>query len=112
MPNVSPEKKPRRRRRSDWDGASKGSGNHEAGGGEAGVGAWRLATSRYAHGYTNEQVVQLINFIDWLMVLDDEAAHSCRAGCYSGRLSQPAAILKMDPHHAVRVSSGEAYTPG
>jgi hypothetical protein len=32
----------------------------------------RLATPLYEHGYSNEHVLQLINFIDWLMVPDDE----------------------------------------
>ncbi len=32
----------------------------------------RLATSLYERGYSEGQVLQLVNFIDWLMVLDDE----------------------------------------
>ena len=36
--------------------------------------AWkvRLASSLYAHGYTDERVQQLVELIDWLMVLDDK----------------------------------------
>ena len=32
----------------------------------------RLATALYARGYSAEQIQQLVDFIDWLMVLDDK----------------------------------------